>query len=231
MPLETRHLYLETPDDELLQMCFVRPSARELVTPLPYFVQMPTTLQLPRPSVLPASVVLASTAAAASTQPAPAPSAQPLATAARASVLLELEQALLRGVALPAAVATLCDGDWQEALGTGRALDALEAGHIARLSRELRSESLAQQLLSHCLPRLLGAEAAGSADQRDMDPLPEPVSGALLELLHSSGLLRLPAAQFDLRVVEPLRASPGLGRRAAAQAALAYVANASGLTR
>lgn len=235
MPLQTRHLYLETPDNELLQMCFIRPSPREVVTPLPYLIEQPTTMQLPRPSVITASAMLAggmSSAAEPPAQPEGANTAPSLEAETRAEILLELEQALLNGADLPLSTARLHGTDWREALGAGNALDALAPVHMVRLSRELQSEVLSQLLLSRRFPRLLRCEAAQRVDPAwgppsDTEPLPGALSDVLLELLHASGLLRLPAAEFDRQVTTPLHNIPGLGRRAAAQAALIYCAAAS----
>lgn len=235
MPLATRHLYLETPDNELLQMCFVRPSPREIVTPLPYLVEQPTTMQLPRPSVIPASAALAGGMSSAAESPAqPEKAGLPPAVEAetRAEILLELEQALLQGADLPPSVSRLCATDWHEALGAGSALDALAPEHLIRLSREVQSEVLSQLLLICRFPRFLGDEAAHRTDlvqgqTSDVEPLPGALSDLLLELLHASGLLRLPADEFDVQVTTPLHSAPGLGRRAAAQAALIYLAQVS----
>eukprot|EP00967_Tisochrysis_lutea_P130322 scaffold225244_cov31-Tisochrysis_lutea.AAC.4 len=231
MPLDSRHLYLETPDGEVLQMCFLRPSAQELVTKLPYLLEYPSTLQMPRPSAMAASAVLAGRAGSETMAAHTVGSSASLDANARAQVLLELEQALLRGGPLPASAGMLRGDDWHEALSAGNALDALGPLEVTRLSRQVRSPELARLLLRHRFPRLLKADAeaqigASAIDQLcETAPLPEALSETLLELLHTSDLLRLPAAEYDEVVVAELHRLTGLGRRAAAQAALVYVAN------
>ena len=89
--------------------------------------------------------------------------------------------------------------------------------------RELRVAPLAEWLVIHMIPPLASALPPEEPRGRH-EPLPEPLSDAFCQLLHASGLLQLSAASFDERVVLPLRAAAGGGPRAAAEAALVYVA-------
>lgn len=134
--LATRHLYLETPDSELLQFCFVRTPVRELVAPLPYLVDPPPPLPLPCPEVLPPSIVLAACAAVDAEEAVGAPAPAPLDPPGRAALLASLQRALLLGRELPAAATALPDEEWRAALAeTSSFGGGLSPEHLCRLSR------------------------------------------------------------------------------------------------
>jgi len=180
----------------------------------------PPPLPLPCPEVLPPSIVLAACAAVDAEEAVGAPAPAPLDPPGRAALLASLQRALLLGRELPAAATALPDEEWRAALAeTSSFGGGLSPEHLCRLSRELRVAPLAEWLVIHMIPPL-----ASALPPEDDEPLPEPLSDAFCQLLHASGLLRLSAASFDERVVLPLRAAVGGGPRAAAEAALVYVA-------
>lgn len=116
----------------------------------------------------------------------------------------------------------------------------LSAAQLLRLAKVVRSRSLARVLLHQVFPKLLvvaskssrqGASEGAAEEARAIstaimtNPLPSHLKELLSLLLQSSAALTLEASTFDQEVLPPLLACQGpLGQRAAAQAALEYVA-------
>ena len=172
--------YVETPQGEVLQMCFMRPTAEQLCPSLPFLVPAPEL-----------------SAAACGIEPMPMaaehalPDRQPrqeLEVASQQSSTggssLDIEEffgrlarALLRrDEALPDASAAV-PADWERALSGDKGdpvsaylIEALRSpSHVHRLALAARSEALCDLLLQQCFPPLLRQEqATGDTDSGDL---------------------------------------------------------------
>ena len=210
-------LYLTSSTGEELQFCFMRPSAEELCPELPFMIAgLPITLdsfgvsaRLLSVDDFPPLPPISDDAPPSSTRPAMSASA-----AAEA-----LERALTSGEPL-VSLGELPAGDWRDLFQLPRvesALAAASAMQLQQLAVAAGNETLADLLLHHTLPRLLGRAVASQPHQppqpqeaRGHEPaaLPPEMAELLTALLHAGSLRRCAPADFDASVLRCLCAAP-----------------------
>ena len=226
-------LYLTSSTGEELQFCFMRPSAEELSPELPFMIAgLPITLdsfgvsaRLLSVDDLPPLPPVSNDAPTSSTFPAMSASA-----AAEA-----LERALTSGEPL-VSLGELPAGDWRDLFQLPRvesALAAASAMQLQQLAVAAGNETLADLLLHHTLPHLLGRAVASQPHQPPHQPpqpqearghepaaLPPEMAELLTALLHAGSLRRCAPADFDASVLRCLCAAPAppLHRRCTAVA-------------
>ena len=232
-------LYLTSSTGEELQFCFMRPSAEELCPELPFMIAgLPITLdsfgvsaRLLSVDDLPPLPPIPDDAPPSTTHPAMSAS-----TAAEA-----LERALTSGEPL-VSLGEIPAGDWRDLFQLPRveaALAAASAMQLQQLAVAAANETLADLLLHHTFPRLLGQAAASQPHQPPHQPpqpqpqearghepaaLPPETAELLTALLRAGSLRRCAPADFDVQVLQHLRSHRPLGRAAAMQASCFYVA-------
>lgn len=230
--MDPARLYVKMPGGEVLQMCLMLPTAEQLCPPLPFLLRAPE-LKVGLPQLpLPAERVL-SWRSAADAQPAASCSTE-RGDLDASEILATLERALACGDAVLPDVSRVPLAEWRRALGaqsTDPLVDVLrEPARLCRTASAAQSEAVCDLMLEACFPRLLEgvgietAEAWPDSAPAEVEPLPVPLSEALMLLLHSGSTLRLAPDDFDARVTSALHTSGRLGPRAAAQAALVYTA-------
>ena len=208
-------LYLTSSTGEELQFCYMRPSAEELCPELPFMIAgPPITLdsfgvptRLLSMDDLPPLLLASDDAPSPSTRPV-----MPVSAAAEA-----LERALTSSEPL-LGLGELQAGDWRDLFQSPRAESALAAAsptQLQRLASEGGSETLADLLLHHTLPRLLGRSAASQPQQPHQPPqpqeqevegheptaLPREMAELLTALLRAGSLRRCAPTDFDASVL------------------------------
>lgn len=215
-PPPTANLLVELQPGVSLQMCFMRPDARDVCPELPYLLPIPEA-GLPAGNISAGDVLhgLMETPAATSST-----------VVEQAATLRALERALAHDLPLPPLDRVV----WhQETFVSqeGRALPFadLSANQLMRLVDAVHSQPLCDALLFHHFPRLLrGSERTeGAVDGL----LPAPLAELLLLLLRGGTSLRLSAADFEQQVSRPLHGTSRMGAVAAAQASLVFVSSSN----
>lgn len=243
--MDPSRLYVETPDGEVLQMCFMRPTAEQLCPKLPFLLRVPEVSAsacglVPMP--MPAELVL---------QQLDTEEISPAVHLAKGSSKLSPEllhrlcDALIRGEEIPD-VSNIPLSEWHRALGP-QSTDPLaillrDPRRMLRVAVDSRSEALSDLLLDQFFPRLLEEQCECVLQQALVNarhlpstskkwptsapnaaqPLPPLLSELLVLLLHSSSKLRLGPSEFNHEVLSKLDAKVPLGPRASAEAVLIY---------
>jgi hypothetical protein len=234
----TANLFVDLGDEGLLQMCVMRPTPEDVCTELPFLVPAPTAPDVDaaglslQSQVLPAADMLAVDAGLTGNSMENT-SAEPRAGCS--ALLIAVQEAALRGEALPADLAMVQPREWELLAANGEApFRELDAAQLRRVAECAHSQDLCDLLLDHAFPRLLEREreeedAAAAVEAKGLGEaraLPDALSALLMILLRDGTRMDLSEQDFDLRVVKRLRAVPRLGARAATQAALTFVAHA-----
>ena len=241
-------LYVETPQGEVLQMCFMRPTAEQLCPSLPFLVPAPELSAATcgiEPTPMAAEHVLPERRPAQELEVVSQQAARGGLSADVHELFGRIARALLRGDELLPDTSAVTPANWERALNpdegdplSAQLSEALRSpARVQRLAIAARSEAVCDKLLERCLPPLLrqeqatGDRADGSQSAAGLDagltsgaaqPLPPPLSELLVQLLQSGSVLRLEPCEYDRRVVCPLSTVGGLGPRAAGQASLVY---------
>lgn len=212
----TANLLVELQPGVSLQMCFMRPDARDVCPELPYLLPIPEA-GLPAGNISAGDVLhgLMETPAATSST-----------VVEEAATLRALERALAQDLPLPPLDCLV----WHQetfVMQEGRALPFgdLSANQLMRLVDAVHSQPLCDALLFHHFPRLLrGSERTeGAVDGL----LPAPLAELLLLLLRGGTSLHLSAADFEQQVSRPLHGTSNMGAVAAAQASLVFVSSSN----
>lgn len=237
----TANLYVDVGDEGTLQMCVMRPSARETCPELPLLVTTPDVPSLAAERGLGAGAVSGFEAL----EQVDAPDDAPLA-------LRAVEQALMLHQPLPCNLDHVQDVDWTAAFASraeGQPFQSLGANALHALALAAQSDALCDLLLRHSLPRLLqeqqttrgGLDTCGDSNRDGREGrmgealgsddasgalLPPMLSSLLLLLLRRGTALSLPIAEFERQVVGPLHSLGGMGPCAANQAALVFATEA-----
>lgn len=255
----TSALYVDLPFGQgLLQMCVMRPEPKDVCPELPFFVPPPpaasdlhaTSLmakQLPPAEDL----LLRGASAAPPDNPLVPPCVSCHSVSERRAVLHSAREQARCG-RQPTGLAALRPADWAAVSDETTAAAAsepecfadLDAAQLLLVVQAARSEALCDLLLfGHALrqrilraPRPMGTTttediAPSEAEAEAQAPLPGALSDLLLALLHGGSALRLPAADFDAQIVQPLLqldlredGKRPMGTRGATQAALIFAA-------
>ena len=225
-------LYLQGSMGEELQFCFMRPSAEDLCPELPFMIAGP-------PITLDSFGVPARLLSVDDLPPLPpiaddAPSSPNRPVMSVSAAAEALERALTSGEPL-ASLGEPQVGEWHDLFLSPRVESALAAARptqLQRLAVEGGSETLADLLLHHTLPRLLGRAAASQPHQPPPQPpqpqaeshepavLPPEIAELLTVLLRVGSLRRRAPTDFDAAVLHSLctATAPPLHRHCTATA-------------